>query len=130
MHGVIIDSWDVHKYNFVIVFILSSYVIGSLMYIYFNYKRKSLKKVLIHFIIGAIIVLGISIAISSISYKTVHIIYQYNHESEVLYLVDRGWVLVEHNRLYGRAHFSKEYKNTKIRWFYPSNGGKNIEDYY
>lgn len=126
---MIIESWDVHKYNYIIVFILSSYIIGSLMYIYFNHKKKSLKKVLIHFIIGAIIVLGISVVISSVSYKTVHIVYQYNNESEILYLVDRGWVLVEHNRFYGRAHFSKEYKNTKIRWFYPSNGGKNIEDY-
>lgn len=121
---MIIETWEVVRFNFIIVFILSCYLISGTIYIFYNHKKKTLMKVLTHFIVGAIIVLGISYAISVMSHKTVHVIYQYDNESEVLYMVDRGWQVIEHNRDYQRVHFSKQYKKGKIRWFYPSRGGK------
>jgi len=78
---------------------------------------------LIHFIIGAIITLSTSFIISKYSTKTVHIIYQYNNEKEVLYLVDMGWSVIEHSRDYQRVHFSKLYKTGNAKMHYPSNGG-------
>lgn len=126
---MIIETWEVVKYNYIIVFILSTYVIGSFIYIFYNHKKKSWTKVLTHFIIGAIIVLIISYTISSVSYKRVFVLYQYETDTEVVTMQGRGWRVEELNQRYKRVLFSKEYKNTKIRWFYPSRGGKNIEDY-
>lgn len=119
---MIIDSWEVVKYNYIIVFILSFYMIGSMIYIFYNYKKKTWIKVLIHFIIGAIIALAISYTIASISHKTVNIVYQYESENEVLLMIEKGWTLESHNRQYQKVHLSKKYKKTKIRWFYPSRG--------
>jgi len=120
---VIIEQWEVVKFNYVIVFILSGYITLSSIYLYFNFKKNNIKKSLIHFIIGAIITLSISFIISKYSTKTVHIIYQYNNEKEVLYLVDMGWSVIEHSRDYQRVHFSKLYKTGNAKMHYPSNGG-------
>ena len=120
---MIIEQWEVVKFNYVIVFILSGYITLSSIYLYFNFKKNNIKKSLIHFIIGAIITLSISFIISKYSTKTVHIIYQYNNEKEVLYLVDMGWSVIEHSRDYQRVHFSKLYKTGNAKMHYPSNGG-------
>lgn len=120
---MIIEQWEVVKFNYIIVFILSGYITLSSIYLYFNFKKNNIKKSLIHFIIGAIITLSTSFIISKYSTKTVHIIYQYNNEKEVLYLVDMGWSVVEHSRDYQRVHFSKLYKTGNAKMHYPNNGG-------
>jgi uncharacterized protein YacL len=120
---VIIEQWEVVKFNYVIVFILSGYITLSSIYLYFNFKKNNIKKSLIHFIIGAIITLSTSFIISKYSTKTVHIIYQYNNEKEVLYLVDMGWSVIEHSRDYQRVHFSKLYKTGNTKMHDPNNGG-------
>lgn len=126
---MIIETWEVVKYNYIIVFILSTYTIGSFIYIFYNHKKKSWTKVLTHFIIGAIIVLIISYTISSVSYKRVFVLYQYETDTEVVTMQERGWRVDDINTKHKRVLFSKEYKKTKIRWFYPSKGGNKIEDY-
>lgn len=114
---MVIETWDVSEYNYIIVFILSFYAIGGIIYIIYNYKKKELVKVLIHFCVGAVIVLALSYMISAYAYKTVHIIYQYNNTNEIQYLVDRGWTLQEDNKQYSRAHLTKVYKEGRMKLF-------------
>lgn len=109
---MILEEWEVIKYHYIIVFMLSAYLIGASVYTFQN-RKKDLKKILIHIIISATIALGVVITIYSISYKTIHIIYIYEEESELELFTSKGWTIVEISSQYRRAHMEKTYEKRR-----------------
>ena len=105
---MVIEQWTEIKYHYVIVFILSTYLIGGALYSVFNFRQQDLKKLLIKVIISAIIAISLSLTIYIFSYKTVHIVYKYDNELEIELFLSKQWVIVEHSKEYQRIHFKKE----------------------
>lgn len=107
---MIIEQWEVIKYHYVIVFILSVFLVGALIYILKTFKKQTLLKLLTKISVGAIIALTISGTIYLFSFKTIHVIYSYRDEEDLKYFMRNGWELVENSQQYNKAHLQKQYK--------------------
>jgi len=104
---VIIERWEVIEYSFINVFILAFYLVGIIFYIFLYYKEKTLRKVLIHLIIGAIIVIAITSTIALISPKYVHMYYQYEDNADMIGIIQNGWDVLEHAEREQRIHIRR-----------------------
>lgn len=91
-----LQVWETLEYGWINIVLISLFAFIFFVYALFKLRKKTVKQYLIHFIIGAIMLLLATQIVSFLSPKVNNMYYQYDKNIQVIWLTEQGWEIVEH----------------------------------
>lgn len=91
-----IQVWETLEYGWVNIILIALFFGFFIIYALFKLRKNYLKKYLIHFVIGAIMLLLATQIVTFQSPKINNMYYKYESNMEIIWLTESGWEIVEH----------------------------------